>query len=75
MRGIFTVCRKEFFENLRDRRTILTALLLGPLLGPLVFTLMLNIVQQQAESRDEQSVTVAVAGGEHAPTLLALLPR
>ena len=72
MRGIFTVCRKEFFENLRDRRTILTALLLGPLLGPLVFTLMLNIVQQQAESRDEQSVKVAVAGGEHAPTLLAL---
>ena len=72
MRGIFTVFRKEFFENLRDRRTILTALLLGPLLGPLVFTLMLNIVQQQAESRDEQSVKVAVAGGEHAPTLLAL---
>ena len=72
MRGIFTVFRKEFFENLRDRRTILTALLLGPLLGPLVFTLMLNIVQQQAESRDEQSVKVAVAGGERAPTLLAL---
>jgi sodium transport system permease protein len=38
----------------------------------LVFTLMLNIVQQQAESRDEQSVKVAVAGGERAPTLLAL---
>ena len=72
MRGIFTVFRKEFFENLRDRRTILTALLLGPLLGSLVFTLMLNIVQQQAESRDEQSVKVAVAGGERAPTLLAL---
>jgi sodium transport system permease protein len=72
MRGIFTVFRKEFFENLRDRRTILTALLLGPLLGPLVFTLMLNIVQQQAESRDEQLVKVAVSGGERAPTLLAL---
>ena len=27
MRGILTVFRKEFFENLRDRRTILTALL------------------------------------------------
>jgi sodium transport system permease protein len=72
MRGILTVFRKEFFENLRDRRTILTALLLGPLLGPLLFTLMLNIVQQQAESRDEQSVKVAVAGGERAPSLLAL---
>lgn len=72
MRSISTVFRKEFFENLRDRRTILTALLLGPLLGPLLFTLMLNIVQQQAESRDERSVKVAVAGGEHAPSLLAL---
>jgi len=29
-------------------------------------------VQKQAESRDEQSVKVAVAGGERAPSLLAL---
>lgn len=72
MRGIFTVFRKEFLENLRDRRTILTALLFGPLLGPLFFVLMINVMQRQAETRDEQQVEVAVSGGELAPNLLAL---
>ena len=36
MRAIFTVFRKEFFENLRDRRILMSALLFGPLLGPLM---------------------------------------
>ena len=31
MRALFTVFRKEFLENLRDRRTLLSALLFGPL--------------------------------------------
>lgn len=72
MRGILTVFRKEFFENLRDRRTIFSALLFGPLLGPLFFVLMINLMQQQAESREEEKVEIAVTGGEHAPNLLAL---
>lgn len=71
MRGILTVFRKEFLENLRDRRTIFTALLFGPLLGPLFFVLTVNLMQQQAESRDEQKVEVAVSGGELVPNLLA----
>ena len=33
MRAILTVFAKEFRENLRDRRTLFTALVLGPLLG------------------------------------------
>ena len=72
MRGILTVFRKEFLENLRDRRTIFSALLFGPLFGPLFFVLMINVMQQQAESRDEQKVEVAVSGGAYAPNLLAL---
>ena len=72
MRGILTVFRKEFLENLRDRRTIFSALLFGPLFGPLFFVLMINVMQQQAESRDEQKVEVVVSGGERAPNLLAV---
>ncbi|MFM7799080.1 MAG: ABC transporter permease [Planctomycetota bacterium] len=72
MRGILTVLRKEFIENLRDRRTIFSALLFGPLLGPLLFVLMVNIMQKQAESREEQKVEVAVAGGALVPNLLAV---
>jgi len=32
--AILTVFAKEFRENLRERRTLLSALILGPLLGP-----------------------------------------
>ena len=72
MRGILTVFRKEVLENLRDRRTIFSALLFGPLFGPLFFVMMINLMKSQAESRDEQRVEIAVAGGERAPNLLAL---
>ena len=37
VRAILTVFAKEFRENLRERRTLFTALILGPLLGPLLF--------------------------------------
>ena len=37
MRAILTVFAKEFRENLRERRTLLSALVFGPLLGPLLF--------------------------------------
>ena len=37
MRALLTVFAKEFLENLRDRRTLMSALLFGPLFGPVLF--------------------------------------
>jgi len=42
MRTLFIVFAKEFLENLRDRRTLLSALLFGPLFGPILFGLMVS---------------------------------
>ena len=36
MNTIGRVFRKETIENLRDRRTVLSALVMGPLLGPVL---------------------------------------
>ena len=36
MRALLTVFVKEFRENLRDRRTVMTALLFGPVFGPVL---------------------------------------
>ena len=36
MRGLLTVFRKEVMENLRDKRTIIAALVFGPLFGPML---------------------------------------
>ncbi len=48
MRALFIVFAKEFLENLRDRRTLLSALLFGPLFGPLLFGLMVSRMLEQS---------------------------
>ena len=48
MRTLITVFAKEFLENLRDRRTLLSALLFGPLFGPLLFGLMVSRMLEQS---------------------------
>lgn len=37
MMPVSAVFRKEVKDNLRDRRTLLSALLMGPLFGPILF--------------------------------------
>ncbi len=54
MRALLTVFAKEFLENLRDRRTLLSALLFGPLFGPLLFGLMVSrMLEQSVVESDE----------------------
>jgi len=43
MWAILSVFRKEFRENLRDRRTLISALIFGPLFGPLLFGAALSL--------------------------------
>lgn len=71
MRGIFTVFRKEFVENLRDRRILLSALVFGPVLGPLMLAAVLQISVSRGEATFEKPMTLPVIGAEHAPSLIA----
>ena len=73
MHGIVLVFLKEFFENLRDRRTILAALVFGPVLGPLLLAALLQISVSRGEASLDQPLTLAVAGADRAPNLIALL--
>jgi sodium transport system permease protein len=70
MRAIFAVFRKEFRENLRDRRTVISALVFGPLFGPLLFAAALQLMVERGTTEDASPVSVAVAHGERAPNLL-----
>lgn len=70
MRAILTVFRKEFRENLRDRRTVISALVFGPLFGPLLFAGVLQLMVERGTSEDERPVVVAVANAGRAPNLL-----
>jgi sodium transport system permease protein len=73
VRALFTVFAKEFLENLRDRRTLLSALLLGPLFGPLLFGLMVSRMLDQSVAESDEPLTLTVSGAEHAPGLIGYL--
>jgi sodium transport system permease protein len=73
MRAILTVFAKEFRENLRDRRTLFSALVLGPLLGPLVFAAGLSLRLERGLEEGERPIALAVTHSERAPNLIAFL--
>jgi sodium transport system permease protein len=73
MHPAVTVFWKEVRENLRDRRTVMNALLRGPLLAPVLFLVMFNLqISAQLKSAD-QPLSVPVVGAANAPHLVAAL--
>ncbi len=72
-RGIWAVFRKEFRENLRDRRTLLSALVFGPVLGPVLVAGLVQFGISRAEVQSDETLEVAVTHSERAPNLLAWL--
>ena len=70
MRALWVVFAKEVLENARDRRSVTSALLFGPLFGPLLFTVLLGLAAQVETERAEAPLTVPVVGGERAPNLM-----
>ncbi len=73
MRALLTVFGKEFLENLRDRRTLFSALLFGPLFGPLLFGAMVSRMLNQSVIESDEPLQITISGGEHAPNLWRFL--
>jgi len=63
------VFAKEFIENLRDRRTLLSALLFGPLFGPLLFGAMVSRMLHQSAAETDEVLEITLSGAEQAPNL------
>jgi sodium transport system permease protein len=70
MRKYFAVFFKEAVDNLRDRRTLMTVLVFGPLFGPLFYTVMMSTVINRQVADLDMSYTVAVQGADYAPGLM-----
>lgn len=64
--------RKEGLETLRDRRTVIVALLLPVVLMPVITLAVPYLAQRQQQARIQRPVSVAVIGEAHAPDLVAL---
>jgi sodium transport system permease protein len=72
-RAFLTVYLKEVKENLRDRRTLISAFLTGPLLGPLLFVMLINLTLNRELDKAEKPLPVPVIGAEYAPNLVDAL--
>ncbi len=64
---------KEVVENLRDRKTVINALVMGPLLGPIFFAFMMGFIINKQLEGAEKPLEVPVIGAERAPNLVGWL--
>ncbi len=73
MRTLLTVFFKEIIDNIRDRRTLASALIMGPIFGPVLFAFVINLSIDRALDDAESSMDLPVIGQEHAPNLIRFL--
>jgi len=71
--ALLTMFRKEVTETLRDRRSLLSSLVLGPVFGPLLMMGILSLSLERSVSRLDEAVPVIVAGSDNAPNLVQFL--
>jgi len=73
MRTMFTVFFKEVLDNFRDRRTLASALLMGPIFGPVLFAFVINLSVERSIEDQQSKMELPIIGQEYAPNLVAYL--
>jgi sodium transport system permease protein len=71
MSAVWTVLRKELRETLRDRRTLVTMLLIPTLLYPALFVAMEQLTLFGQRRLDQERAVVAVSGAPDVRAFLA----
>ncbi|MEE8367906.1 MAG: ABC transporter permease, partial [Thermoanaerobaculia bacterium] len=71
---VLLVFRKEVKDNLRDRRTLMAALLY-PLLGPVLVVGILVVMGSSLRKDAEKTLEVPVVGAENAPSLIQFISQ
>ena len=62
MGTIFTVFIKEIIDNIRDRRTLGSALIMGPIFGPVLFSFVINLSVERSLESAEKTLELPVIG-------------
>ena len=65
MRTTLTVFFKEVLDNFRDRRTLASALLMGPIFGPVLFAFVINLSVERSLEDQESTLELPVIGQEY----------
>jgi len=67
------VFRKEVLETLRDRRALLSSLVMGPLFAPLLFIGMISLSLERSVTSLDDAIPVTVSGADNAASLVQFL--
>ena len=73
-RGVGVVFRKEVVDNLRDKRSVSSALLV-PLLGPALIVAMLVVMGRSSAEKAEKPLDLPIVGAENAKILVDFLEQ
>jgi sodium transport system permease protein len=73
MGTIISVFIKEVIDNIRDRRTLASALIMGPIFGPLLFSFVINLSVERSLENADNKMELPVIGQAHAPNLVTYL--
>ncbi|MDE0432705.1 MAG: ABC transporter permease [Bryobacterales bacterium] len=71
-RPVWAVLRKELVDGIRDRRSVMSALI-PPLMWPLMIVLMLNFIAEKRRQADD--IELPIVGARHAETLVDWLKQ
>ena len=71
--ALLAVFRKELLETLRDRRALVSSLVMGPLFVPIMFFGALTLSLKHNVAAIDEAVAVTVTGAGHAPNLVRFL--
>lgn len=75
MHGTRIVALKELRDSLRDRRTLINSLLMGPVLGPLIFMGMITFIAQKGVEKAEETLHLPIVNQTLAPNLVNFLEQ
>ncbi len=68
-----TVYWKEVVENLRDKRTMLSSVIMGSIMGPLLMVGLMNMTVKMQKDKSEKPLELPVVAMEHAQALETFL--
>ena len=72
-RTLVTVFLKEIVDNLRDRRSLASALIMGPIFGPILFAFVISLSIERSLDDVEETMELPVVGQDYAPKLVRYL--
>ena len=73
MAPILTIWKKELVDNIRDRRTLATSLLMPVILMPAILVGTFKLQESQAKGAAKKIAKVAIVNADQAPTLTNFL--